>query len=243
MRAATCCTPVDGCASARPPATPTARRGRPRRSRGRSPTREVATVDAFGNVTAHGTGPVTVTAMVEGGEGFGRADRGGLPGHLPPAHRRRGRPPPPATWWSSLPACWTRRATRCRARRSPGRWHTCPNDSIVAPAGPGQVDDGRFVAAWPGLYTVVATTGNLSARESVRVSRRGAVQELEIVGQGANRASSPPTCGSGRGSTGATTPSRVRRWATGSASCGTSPTPPTLSRPDPSRSTRAPPTT
>ena len=144
---------------------------------------EVAIVDAFGSVTAHRPGPVTVTAMVEGVRGSAelaveafpatalRLDGGGedlltgdvveftasvldeAGGEVPDA---------PVTWSLAY----------------------MPDDSIVAPAGPGQVDDGRFVADWPGLYTVIATSGHLSARASVRVTRRAAVQELEIVGQG-----------------------------------------------------------
>ena len=53
---------------------------------------EVATVDAFGNVTAHQPGPVTVTALVEGRTRIGRSHRRALPGHVHPAHRGWGRP-------------------------------------------------------------------------------------------------------------------------------------------------------
>ncbi len=143
----------------------------------------VATVDAFGNVTAHGVGSVAVTATVEGVRG---------------AVERTVEAFPAATLelggggsdlLTGEVAEFTATALDEAGREvagAPVTWSLAyaPDDSIVAPAGPGQVDDGRFVADWPGLYTVVATSGPLSARASVRVRRRAAVQKIEVVGQG-----------------------------------------------------------
>ena len=47
-----------------------------------------------------------------------------------------------------------------------------------------QIRDGAFVADVPGVHTVVATAGPLSARRSLRVVPRDVVQELEVVGHG-----------------------------------------------------------
>ncbi len=56
-------------------------------------------------------------------------------------------------------------------------------DGLPAPPAPGQIDDGgTFVADVPGLYTVHASAGPLSARHSFEVVPRDAVQELEITG-------------------------------------------------------------
>ena len=143
----------------------------------------VATVDAFGNVTALQVGAVTVSASVEG-------VRGSLDVRAAPF---------PATsieLTSGVDQALTGDVVEyaVTVRDDAGRviddaltsWSLAylPDDSIVAPAGPGQVDDGRFVADWPGVYTVVATAGHLSARSSIRASRRNAVQQLEVVGQG-----------------------------------------------------------
>ena len=143
----------------------------------------MATVDAFGNVTALQVGAVTVSASVEG-------VRGSLDVRAAPF---------PATsieLTSGVDQALTGDVVEyaVTVRDDAGRviddaltsWSLAylPDDSIVAPAGPGQVDDGRFVADWPGVYTVVATAGHLSARSSIRASRRNAVQQLEVVGQG-----------------------------------------------------------
>ena len=144
---------------------------------------EVATVDAFGNVTAHQPGPVTVTAMVEGVRGEVERAVEAFPATALELAGGGG------DLLTGDVVEFTAAVLDEAGNEVPGApvtWSLAymPDDSIVAPAGPGQVDDGRFVADWPGLYTVVATAGNLSARASVRVSRRAAVQELEIVGQG-----------------------------------------------------------
>ena len=144
---------------------------------------EVATVDAFGNVTAHGTGPVAVTAMVEGVRGSVEQTVKAFPAT---ALELTGGGADLLTGDVVEFAASVLDDAGGEVAGAPVTWSLAymPDDSIVAPAGPGQVDDGRFVADWPGLYTVVATAGHLSARASVRVSRRAAVQKLEIVGQG-----------------------------------------------------------
>jgi hypothetical protein len=46
------------------------------------------------------------------------------------------------------------------------------------------VDDGKFVGEEPGLYTVLASAGDLVARTTVEVAPREAIQEIEVMGQG-----------------------------------------------------------
>ena len=46
------------------------------------------------------------------------------------------------------------------------------------------LDDGRFVAEEPGLYTVMALAGNLSATASVEITAREVRKTVEVVGRG-----------------------------------------------------------
>lgn len=55
----------------------------------------------------------------------------------------------------------------------------------LAPPATAQVDSaGRFVAEWPGEYTVVATSGGHVARQTVRVAPRQVGGRFEVVGRG-----------------------------------------------------------
>jgi len=45
------------------------------------------------------------------------------------------------------------------------------------------LNDGRFVAEQPGLYTVLATSGDALARETIRIVTRDVAQEIEFLGQ------------------------------------------------------------
>ncbi len=45
-------------------------------------------------------------------------------------------------------------------------------------------DDGRFVADLPGEYTLIATSGSLSAQRVIAVSEREARRQIELVGHG-----------------------------------------------------------
>jgi hypothetical protein len=59
-----------------------------------------------------------------------------------------------------------------------------PDDSINAPGSSAIVEDGAFVAEVPGRYTVLALSGPLTARHTVLVHGRDAVQEVELQGRG-----------------------------------------------------------
>ncbi len=147
----------------------------------------VATVDGFGNVRARSSGEVVVTAAVEG-----------VAGAL--SHRVRG-----------FPAATLELAGGDLAHDGPVRtgdvlefealarspdgsplddvaisWsHSfVPDDSIVAPSAPGQLEDGRFVADVAGVYTVVAAAGPMREERSFQVVPRDVIQRIEILGQG-----------------------------------------------------------
>jgi hypothetical protein len=58
-------------------------------------------------------------------------------------------------------------------------------DDDLGPAASGQIKaDGRFVADQPGLYTVIATCGGTSARHTLRAEARDVQRRIELVGKG-----------------------------------------------------------
>lgn len=59
-----------------------------------------------------------------------------------------------------------------------------PEDNL-GPAASAQIEqDGRFVAEVPGIYTIVANSGPQTRRLSVRIGARDVAREVEIVGHG-----------------------------------------------------------
>ena len=142
----------------------------------------IATVDAFGMVHAHAAGSVTVRADAEGARGTAT--------YQVPAF--------PATSLS-IEAGNTQAlqgdvvAFEARAMGSAGAvtdlpitWATyyVPDDTINAPGAAGIIEGGRFVGEAPGLYTIVATAGDLVARRTLDIRPRDAVREVEVLGQG-----------------------------------------------------------
>ncbi len=59
-----------------------------------------------------------------------------------------------------------------------------PDDTIGVPGATAIVEGGRFVAEWPGVYTVWASAGPLSGFATVKITGRDVVQRLEVLGQG-----------------------------------------------------------
>jgi len=144
---------------------------------------QVASVDAFGYVTAHQAGEVEIRAEYEGAstvvrhrveenpvvrleivEGAERARTGDVISFMARAYDARGNAVDgvPVTWsYTYLPAA-----------------------SIRTPSAPGQVVEGRFLADLEGRYTVLATAGGQVARRNVEVVARDVLQEFEVVGRG-----------------------------------------------------------
>lgn len=143
----------------------------------------VASVDAFGNVRGVGPGSATITGEVEGvtatishtvvespvarielSGGQERVRTGDVQSFTVLARAGDG------SLVDDAPVSWS--------------YVYHPDDSIVAPAGPAQILDGRMVADVPGVYTVVAAVGGARAEYSFRVVPRDAVRELDVIGQG-----------------------------------------------------------
>ena len=149
----------------------------------RSSAPDVASVDAYGTVSALAEGSATISVSIDGrvmGETAYRvepfpADRLTIEGgaasartgdvlHYSASGLAADRPV------ESLPVTWA--------------YTFVPDDSIRAPASAATIQDGAFVAEVPGRYTVLAISGPLVARKTVLVHGREAVQEIELQGRG-----------------------------------------------------------
>jgi hypothetical protein len=149
----------------------------------RSSNPSVATVDAFGNVRAVGTGSVTITAAVEGVEaGVTHTAMASPVARL----ELSGGQAQVRTGDVQSFSVRALAADGSVVRGTPISWSYLyqPDDSIAAPAGPAQIADGRMVADVPGVYTAIASTGGATAEHAFRVVSRNAVRELDVVGQG-----------------------------------------------------------
>ncbi len=143
----------------------------------------IARVDRFGFVTALGTGTVTLSASVEAATarktftvaplsvaeielvgGMDEVQTGDVQRFTVVARDSAGHviDDAPVTWSHSY----------------------VPAEGLSAPAAPGQLYNGKFVADVPGAYTVVASVGPVRAAKSFRVVPRTIVQQLDVVGQG-----------------------------------------------------------
>jgi hypothetical protein len=147
---------------------------------------DIATVDPFGNVTAHAPGRVQIAASFENATGSveydvaplsaarleitGGADRartGDVLDFNAVLYDEEGNPVPdvPVTWSHGYtPLAFEQHGASAR----------------------GQLDDGRFVADVAGIHTVVATAGPVSARKTFRIDEREAVQKLQVLGVGSS---------------------------------------------------------
>jgi hypothetical protein len=143
----------------------------------------VASVDRFGNVTAHRPGRVEIVARVEGVEARQSYQVEANPVasieidiprdqlltgdviHLnATALAADGTPVPDA------PITWSYVYT--------------PADTIEAPGGAGIIDWGRFAANASGRFTLLAHSGTTLARKVVEVEERDVIQRIEVTGRG-----------------------------------------------------------
>jgi len=143
----------------------------------------VATVDAFGNVTAHRPGTVTITARAGGAAGSvehrvaalaasslsiaggeTRVRTGDVQTLTAMART------PEGAVVADLPVLWAMS-------------YQAPPD-VMGPAAPGQVRDGKVVVDVPGTYTVLATAGPLTARHTFQAAARDVVRSLDVTGMG-----------------------------------------------------------
>jgi hypothetical protein len=143
----------------------------------------VASVDAFGNVRAHAVGRVTITASSGGVDGSVAHDVRAL--EAAAIEITGGRDVVRTGDVQSFTAV-VRDAEGRALPDVPVTWSHAysPDDSISAPLAPGQLEDGRFVASVPGVYTVFAAAGPAVAERSFRVRKRDVVRKVQVLGQG-----------------------------------------------------------
>ena len=143
----------------------------------------VVAVDDFGRVDAKATGRVTVTATVEAAKGTASLEVVPFTGATLELVGDAARP---RTGDVLTFSAVVRDDTGKAVEGVPVSWsHTYEaSGGVLAPAATAQIADGRFVADVPGIHSVVATAGPLTARRSFRVVARDVVQRLEIQGQG-----------------------------------------------------------
>lgn len=142
----------------------------------------VATVDARGNVTARAAGTSTISAHFDGATGSVSLDVPALPASSLTIEGGSDR----ALQGDVVTFAANLQGTSGRVADAPIEWTVSfqPDDSINAPGAAGIVNGGKFVGEVPGLYTVMASAGDLVARTTVDVAPREAIQEIEVHGQG-----------------------------------------------------------
>ncbi|WP_420461756.1 hypothetical protein [Candidatus Palauibacter sp.] len=144
----------------------------------------VATVDRFGILTAHRTGQVALRAEADGISEVVR-------------YEVRENPAARMTVSASQELARTGDVVRFAATVEdamggavgdlPVTWTVMADPAIEATADipPAEIDDtGRFVAYFPGVYTVVANVPGRASRSSIEVHPRHVSQEVTYVGQG-----------------------------------------------------------
>lgn len=141
----------------------------------------VASVDPFGNVTGVATGRATVTASFEGRSATVVYDVRPFAGTT---LTLEGGPERARTGDVVRLDAVVRDATGRRLGDVPVSWSHAytPTEGMLGVPAPGQLDDGAYVADVPGIHTVVASAGPLTARHSFLATPRDAVQEIEVVG-------------------------------------------------------------
>ncbi len=150
----------------------------------RSSAPAIASVDRFGTVTAHKAGAVVISADAEGviakrsytivanpvtSIAMNIADDVILTGQV-----------------VRLDAT-AKTATGATVKDAVITWSYTytPDDTTVAPGGPGIVDWGRFTANYPGRFTLLAQSGNVTARKVIEAKPRDVVRRITVTGRGA----------------------------------------------------------
>lgn len=151
----------------------------------RSSDEGVASVDPFGNVTGIAPGSASITAAFGGQETTLRYDVAPFPDVTisldgGPTEARTG---------DVIHFNATVRDASGQSRDDiPVEWSHgyTATEGMLGVAATGQINqEGSYVADVPGIHTIVASAGGISARHSFRANPREVVQELDIVGHGA----------------------------------------------------------
>jgi hypothetical protein len=145
----------------------------------------IATVDRFGNVTAVKAGIVTIVAEAEGI----RATKTYTVAANPVARLELNIPESTLRTGDVIKlAGTTKRADGSVVTDAPITWsftYTAPEGNTVkAPGGPGIIDDGLFVANYPGRFNILASAGTAHARTAIEVTPRNVRQKITVTGRG-----------------------------------------------------------
>jgi hypothetical protein len=146
----------------------------------------VATVSTFGQITAHQEGDVTITAQAEGVQSENTIR---VVSNPVTALELRGGESTARTGDVLLFEAVPLNANGEPVEDAPVDYtmNARPEDTR-GPAATGQINEqGHFVAEEPGLYTIMATSGNHTARTQVRIEPRDMGAEIEVVGRGTVR--------------------------------------------------------
>ncbi|HXV85393.1 MAG TPA: Ig-like domain-containing protein [Gemmatimonadales bacterium] len=143
----------------------------------------LATVDRFGNVTAHRPGAVTVWAESEGVRGELR--------HAAVASPVRSvsmgiREASVRTGDVVQLKAMAQRADGSDVPDAPITWSYTyvPDDTIAAPGATGVIDRGLFAAEVPGRYTLLAMAGSAVGRHVLEVKPRDVRRRITVTGRG-----------------------------------------------------------
>jgi hypothetical protein len=145
----------------------------------------VATVDRFGSVTARTPGSVTITAEAEGVKATKTYTVVANPVSTLTIDIKE---TTLRTGDVIRLAGTAKRADGTPVADSPITWsytYMAPEGNTVqAPGGPGIIDDGLFVANYPGRFTILASSGAAHARTSIEVTPRDVRKRLTVTGRG-----------------------------------------------------------
>jgi hypothetical protein len=149
----------------------------------RSSDESIASVDRFGNVTAHRPGRVTITAEAENV----RAEQTWSVIDNPVATIDMEIAENTAFTGDVVHLKATaRRADGSAIPEAPLAWSYAytPDDSVKAPGGPGIIEHGIFAANAPGRFTLMATSGNVVSRKVLSVAPRDVRRRINITSRG-----------------------------------------------------------
>ncbi len=151
----------------------------------RSSDPSVATVDRFGNVTALKTGTVTITASAEAA----KSEKSYTVAANPVARLDLGITETTIRTGDVIRLVGTpRRADGGAVTDVPITWsytYAAPEGNTPkAPGGAGIIDNGLFVANYPGFYTILASAGPAQARTAIEVTPRDVRRRVTVTGRG-----------------------------------------------------------
>lgn len=149
----------------------------------RSSADAIATVDRFGNVTAHKAGTVSISAEAEG---------------TTATRLYSVTVNPVKSIAMDIPSTSVRTGDvvhlKARTLDANGRevadaalewsYSYTPDDTTVAPGGPGIIDNGLFAANAPGQFTLIAASGNVVSRAVVDVAPRDVRRRFTVTSRG-----------------------------------------------------------